>query len=64
MQGFPSSMPGAFGLMLYLSLVTITTVGYGETVPLTAIARLLVGLEATVGIVLLGSLINVICQAQ
>jgi len=44
--------------MLYLSTITITTVGYGDIVPLTGLSRLLVGLEATCGIVLLGLLVS------
>lgn len=40
--------------MLYFSVVTITTVGYGDIVPLTILARVLVTLEAFLGPLLLG----------
>lgn len=40
--------------MLYFSVVTITTVGFGDVVPLTTRARGLVTLEAFLGPVLLG----------
>src|SRR5262245_33485638 len=41
-----------FARMLYLSAVTITTVGYGDIVPLTDIARAAAGTEAITGIIL------------
>ena len=44
--------------MLYLSAVTITTVGYGDIVPLTTISRVLVGIEAVLGIVLIRLFLN------
>jgi hypothetical protein len=40
--------------MLYFSVVTITTVGFGDVVPLTPRARALVTLEAFLGPILLG----------
>jgi hypothetical protein len=36
--------------MLYLSAITITTVGYGDIVPLTDTARVLVGIQAVYGL--------------
>lgn len=56
--GFPTNAPNKFGIMLYLSAVTITTLGYGDIVPINDIARLMVGLEATLGILLLGLILN------
>jgi hypothetical protein len=58
LSGFPHSVPGKFLRMLYFSVITITTVGYGDIVPLTPWARFLAGLEATLGIVQLGLFIN------
>lgn len=58
MSGFPSEVSGSLGRLLYLSAVTITTVGYGDIVPLTGRARFLVACEATVGIILLGLFVN------
>jgi hypothetical protein len=63
-EGFPSRVPDSFGRMLYLSVVTITTVGYGDIVPLTGKARTLVGLEATLGIVLLGLFIGSLASGK
>lgn len=57
-QGYGSSIEGNLWRMLYLSAVTITTVGYGDIVPLTNIARILVSVEAILGIVLIGLFLN------
>lgn len=48
-----------FKRMLYLSMITITTLGYGDIVPLTDLSRLLVGLEATLGVICLGLIIAI-----
>lgn len=44
--------------MFYLSTITITTLGFGDIVPLTTTARILVSVEAILGIVLLGLFVN------
>ena len=44
-----------FGESLYLSVVTITTVGFGDIVPVGAAARVLVMVEALIGIGFLGA---------
>lgn len=44
--------------MLYFSVVTIATLGYGDIVPLSALARLLVAVEAVWGIFVAGLFIN------
>lgn len=51
-----------FGRMLYLSAVTVTTVGYGDIVPLTDVARTAVALEAIGGIVLIGLFLNALAH--
>ncbi|NTW53441.1 MAG: two pore domain potassium channel family protein [Chlorobaculum sp.] len=56
--GFPHEIPRGFWRMLHLSLTTITTLGYGDIVPLTDRARLFTGIEATTGVILLGLLIS------
>jgi hypothetical protein len=40
--------------MLYLSAVTITTLGFGDITPITGTARALIGSEAVLGIVVIG----------
>jgi Ion channel len=41
--------PGEFATMLYFSLTTLTTTGYGDIVPLNPFARSLANLESVVG---------------
>ena len=43
--------------MVYFSLVTITTLGYGDIVPVSSFARMLAGVEAVVGQLYLAVLI-------
>jgi len=57
-RGFPSQVTGRFGRMFYLSTATITTLGYGDIVPLTARSRFAVSLEAILGIVVIGLFLN------
>ena len=40
---------GRIAVFQYFSTVTLTTVGFGDIVPVTAVARLVTGLEAMVG---------------
>ena len=62
-----SSHPGCFRLpeggdldtqMLYFSLVTVTTVGYGDITPATSIAQISAALEAALGTLYLAILIG------
>jgi len=57
-NGFPEDLNGNYFRMLYLSMVTITTLGYGDIVPLTNLTRFLVALEAVLGIIILGLFVN------
>lgn len=57
-KGFPSSVSNSFGRMFYLSAITITTVGYGDIVPITNIARTLISIEAIFGVVIIGMFLN------
>jgi hypothetical protein len=43
-----SSLPR--GTLIYLSLATLTTLGYGDIVPITPIARMVAALEAVAGV--------------
>lgn len=58
MRGRPTHLPGNFVRMLYLSAVTITTLGYGDIVPLTTLGRLCITAEAILGMVLIGLFLN------
>jgi voltage-gated potassium channel Kch len=57
-NGFPSSLDGNFWRLMYFSLVTITTLGYGDILPLSNVARGLVAAEAILGIVVIGLFLN------
>jgi hypothetical protein len=52
------AQPGFWGY-LYYSVVTFTTLGFGDIVPLTGPARFVVGLEVVLGYVMLGGLISI-----
>lgn len=58
LNGFPSYSSGSFERMVYLSAVTIATVGYGDIVPITPRARMLVSIEAIWGVILIGLYLN------
>lgn len=57
-SGNPLSISGRFERMLYVSVVTITTLGFGDVVPITPAARRLVMVEAVLGVVLIGLFLN------
>jgi hypothetical protein len=63
-RGFPARIDGHFVRMLYLSAVTITTLGYGDIVPLTSAARLAVSFEAVMGVVVIGLFLNAIAKER
>lgn len=48
--GVISTHPMPRSTLLYLSLVTLTTVGYGDVVPVTPLARILAVMEAAAGV--------------
>lgn len=62
LHGNPHGLPGGFVRMLYLSAITTTTLGYGDIVPITSRARILVALEATLGIILIGLFLSAISR--
>ncbi len=57
-KGFPLDKLGNLIRMMYFSSVTITTIGYGDIVPVSGLSRILVGLESVLGIVMIGLFIN------
>jgi voltage-gated potassium channel Kch len=50
--------------MLYLSATTITTLGFGDIVPLTTPARLAISIEAVIGIVMMGLFLNAVSRER
>jgi hypothetical protein len=61
-QGLPEHGIDNLGRMFYLSAVTVTTVGYGDIVPLTSLTRWLVALEAILGVVTVGLFLNALAR--
>jgi hypothetical protein len=49
--------------LIYFSLVTLTTVGYGDIVPLTGEARMLAALEAVAGVLYVAITVAVLVSA-
>ena len=45
----PTGGPGDLATILYFSLTTLTTTGYGDIVPLDPFARSLANLESVIG---------------
>jgi voltage-gated potassium channel Kch len=71
--GLEMLAPGSFVLpddgeardaLLYFSLVTLTTLGYGDIVPVSPVARLAAGVEAAVGTLYIAILIGRIVGAM
>jgi Ion channel len=62
LQGDPSFASGLYGRMLYLSATTITTLGPGDITPVSGLARWLVGLEAVLGVVVIGLFLNALAR--
>jgi Ion channel len=44
--------------VLYLSAITITTLGFGDITPVSESARMSIALEAVLGIVVIGLFLN------
>lgn len=63
-RGFPSGVSGNLVRMFYLSAVTITTLGYGDILPLTTPSRILVSIEAILGILLIGLFLNALAYER
>jgi len=57
-RGDPHLLPRGYPRFLYLSAVTITTLGFGDIVPVNDTARLLVGAESVLGVLLAGLFLN------
>lgn len=57
-ENYPNSS-GVFDYF-YFSVVTFTTLGYGDIVPVTVLEKVIVGIEVLLGFTMLGVLINLI----
>jgi len=56
---FKSKLPWGFGSMMYYSVVTFTTLGFGDIIPNTPKAARLVTVEVITGYIMLGGLISI-----
>ena len=60
LSGNATSISGSYGRMFYFSAMAITTVGFGDIVPMTPLSRAIVTCEAIFGVVILGLFLNAI----
>ncbi len=60
--GDPSGVSDELGRMMYFSAIIITSVGFGDIVPLTPMARFLVAFEAVLGWTLAGFFLNAVAR--
>jgi hypothetical protein len=58
LAGDPIAVSGAYGRMLYFSSIVITTVGFGDIVPMNWVARTIVWIEAVLGVLVAGLFLN------
>lgn len=63
-SGDPKALSGSYWRMLYLSAITITSVGYGDIIPISNTARLLCGLEAVLGWIIAGLFLSVVAVGR
>lgn len=63
-EGKPASFLDNYWRMLYCSSITITTLGYGDIVPITNKARTLISLESILGVVVIGLFLNALSKRQ
>lgn len=62
-EGIPAgSWLDNFKRMLYLSTATITTLGYGDIVPVSSLTRWLITLESMLGVVTIGFFLNAVAE--
>jgi uncharacterized protein YjbI with pentapeptide repeats len=54
-----STLPFSLGSMLYFSMVTFSTLGFGDVLPRTSAALFLTGLEVFLGYFMMGGLISI-----
>jgi hypothetical protein len=62
MKGDPTRIGESFWRMAYFSAIVITTIGFGDIVPITPVARLIVAFEGILGIILAGLFLNALMQ--
>lgn len=63
-QGSPERLAGKLMRFTYLSAMTITTLGFGDIVPVSDRARFAVGCEAIYGVVMVGLFLNAVATRR
>jgi hypothetical protein len=58
--GSLDGLPNQYPRMLYFSVVTVTTLGFGDITPITTPSRVAVACEAFLGVVLIGLFLNAV----
>jgi hypothetical protein len=61
-RGNPTVVSEGFFRMLYFSATVITTIGFGDIVPITPPARLFVAIEGIFGVILVGLFVNAVAR--
>ena len=61
-NGNPTDINENFWRMMYFSVVVLTTIGFGDIVPITNVARFAVAIEAVTGITLVGLFLNALAN--
>ena len=62
LAGLATNINGNFFRMFYFSTVTITTLGFGDIVPITDLSRFFVSSEAILGILVIGFFLNALSK--
>ncbi len=60
LSGNVTSVSGSYWRMFYFSTMVLTTVGFGDIVPMTPLARAVVTGEAILGVIIIGLFLNAI----
>jgi hypothetical protein len=60
LSGNATSISGSYFRMFYFSAIVQTTVGFGDIVPMTTVARAVVTAQAILGVVIIGLFLNAI----
>jgi hypothetical protein len=62
LRGDPTAGSGQWWRMLYFSATTITTLGFGDITPVTTETRILVTIEAVLGVIFVGLFLNALAM--
>ncbi|MCK5229785.1 MAG: two pore domain potassium channel family protein [Desulfobulbaceae bacterium] len=63
-SGMNEKLDGHFIRMLYFSAVTVTTLGYGDIVPITNRARVAIAIESIIGLIIIGLFVSTLSKRE